>query len=279
LQNLLKEEGIYSQVNGSLVGDVEYSLALTNARLQSKKKLVEANMKDEEILQLARNDELSFLGSFLKVIEDGNGEPVTSRHLCRRCCLAVNPVYVPAGMDAEEFALGALTFLETSFVGKTKHPLVPRLPLLRAEKEENDIRKRAYVKAYEWKLSDILDTLAYLDYVFLSNSGDLKWLQREAFGPVQLLDAESEAALFLKGKFRAPSTKKKTPVVSRKKTKTQTVGPDNPMEGSSATYSQGPGEEGGGTPTMVDTIKEAVAKESLNIHYPSASNQNGDDFA
>jgi hypothetical protein len=132
-----------------------------------------------------------------------------------------------------------MAFLETSTVGETTHPYIPRLPLILATTEENDIRKRTYLKAYEWKLSDMLESISYLDYVFLSNSTDLKWLRREAFGPIQQhLDHESEVALFLKGKFRAPSTKKKTPI-SRKKVKQRT---DSVVVHDSATQSGGGGD-------------------------------------
>jgi len=168
---------------------------------------------------LGKKNELSYLGSFLKAIEQGDDKPVTAKYLTRRCCLAVNPAFVPARMDAEEFVLAALEFLESVAVDTSDHPHLPRLPLIQqAMQPENDIRKRAYVKAYPWKLVDILDSISYLETIFLSDGSEYKWLRREAFAPMNM-DETALEALLLKGKFRAPSAKKKTPASRTKKSK------------------------------------------------------------
>ena len=176
-------------------------------------------MPDREILDLAKKNELSYLGSFLKAIEQGDeNEPVTAKYLTRRCCLAVNPAFAPACMDAEEFVLAALEFLESAAVDTTDHPHLPRLPLIQAGRPENDIRKRTYTKAYPWKLVDMLDSISYLENIFLSDASEYKWLRREAFAPMNM-DATALEALLLKGKFRASSTKKKAPASRTKQPK------------------------------------------------------------
>ena len=210
LKDLLREEHIQL---AEPVTDADFALHQATARVQSKR-VVDADMVDDEIMELAKKNELSYLGSFLKAVEEADKQPVSSRHLSRRCLLAVNPACVPASLDAEEFSLAAMEFLESSIETKD-HPHLPRLPLIKSEKPENDIRKRTYIKAYPWNLADILDSVVYLDSIFLSDASDFRWLRREAFGPMNLDETASET-LFLKGKFRASSAKKKT---SRKKSK------------------------------------------------------------
>ena len=243
LKDLLRQEHIQLAEPET---DADAALRQATARLQSKR-VVDSGMQDDEILELAKKNEISYLGSFLKAVEEGKGEPVAARHLCRRCCLAVNPVYVPASMDAEEFALAAMEFLERE-LETNDHPHLPRLPLIQADRPENDIRKRAYVKAYGWSLSDILDHVVYLENIFLSDASAYKWLRREAFGPMNMDETASDV-LFHKGRFRASSSKKKAPS-SRKKTKPHT---------SNNSVNSGP------------TNKDPVAKEASRIVQQAGS--------
>lgn len=252
LKDLLRQEHIQL---AEPVTDADYALEQASTRLQSKR-AVDVDMSDAEILNLAKNNELSYLASFLKVVEEAKGEEsVTAKTLTRRCCLAVNPAFVPASMDAEDFVLAALAFLESSTDNdKHEHPHLPQMPLLRAERPENDIRKRSYRKAYDWKLEDILDSMSNLENIFLMDASKYKWLRREAFGPMNM-DAAASEALFLKGRFRASSVKKKAPA-SRKKPKPA------PVTG------------GGGS---VSDTKDPVAKEASRVMQQVGGSRSGDD--
>jgi hypothetical protein len=204
LKDLLRDEEI-TLVEAA--ADVDLALAHAAARRQPQV-VVQAGMTDAKIMALARTDELCFLGSLLHAVEERQGEPTRARHLSRRGVLAVHPRHIPGALDAEEFTLAAMEFLAADLDPK-EHPHFPRLPLIRAvnQEEEHDLRKRAYVKAYMWKLEDIMESVAYLDHFFLADASDGRWTRRETFAPVTKDEAALEA-LFLKGRYRASTSKK-----------------------------------------------------------------------
>jgi hypothetical protein len=118
--------------------DVVTALAYVQQRFYWPKRTVVQSMSIDETLQLAKMDQLSFLGSFLMVLQEAEEAAaaaatmiastrahsgsssvsgtasvaaVSALDLIKRCCLAIHPSKIPPLMDAEEMAIAALEFL------------------------------------------------------------------------------------------------------------------------------------------------------------------------
>lgn len=196
--------------------DVDSTAQIVSTREQAKR-VVHKDMTDEEIIQLAKQNKLAYLASFLQTIEEADDEPVSARHLTKRCALAIHAAYVPGGLDGEELALAALEFLESE-LETHNHPHWPRFPLIQSNRD-NDIRKRLYTKAYPWKLSEILDSVVYLDSLFVQDPSDFIFLRREAFSPWNLEDECAENLIFkgkiLRGNVKLKNKKPKKRIYNR----------------------------------------------------------------
>jgi hypothetical protein len=180
LQSLLKK---YHQL-----GDDENTILFPQNRKQDRYRLIEMGMSEEEILSLAKEHKLSFLGSILQQFEITE-DPISARTLIKSCCLAVPPGCVPACMDAKEITMAALHFLSLNvFDGQ---------PLIRAFHGVSDLEKRQYKKAGAWKLESIFNHVVdELEKVFLSDTSSTKWIPRLYLAPSQ---SDGRDTLLLKG--------------------------------------------------------------------------------
>lgn len=140
------------------------------------RKPIDTNMSDERVMQLAQEGELSFLASLLRIIEEEQGS-VTTKFLIKACCLSVEPGKVPAVCDGKEMVMTALHFMSQTFqVGDEFYPI---LPLLQSTSANVDLEKRAYVKAGEWKLQDLLPQVLHLEEIFYESCKTYTWMARE----------------------------------------------------------------------------------------------------
>ena len=168
-------------------------------------------------------EQLAYLQSFLAVFEQeegtksstksggatgsaNSGTGVAARLLLKRCCLAVCPSMVPSALDAEEMAMAALEFLSSTFHSNQDQEdvtallspslLFPSLPLIRPIKVENTIKKRVYVRAYDWSLRDptFVQSMNALEEVFFNDASSYKWLRRGVFVPPILDDNDGSKA-------------------------------------------------------------------------------------
>lgn len=182
------------------LGDNRNGVRMTNIPLSKNipKKLVDKNMSDETILEMARHNEFSFLGSILKCIDEA-APPVSTRLCIKTCCLAVPPALMPPSMDAKEMVMAALHFLSAN-------------QLLQPTIELGDLEKRSYEKVGAWKFRELDFDL--LEECFWTNTTNYQYMGREKLCP----RLEQEDLLLLKGNPPLSATgKKKVPTVPRKK--------------------------------------------------------------
>jgi hypothetical protein len=231
--------------------DVVTALAYVAQRFLPKK-TVNKSMSIDQTLEWAKMDQLSFLGSFLMVIEEAESEAasvaaqphlqdgaavvetttktttaaVTALDLIKRCCLAINPSKIPPLMDAEEMAIAALEFLGSSTItdnnssdgsNGNSDTLFPDLPLIRFLKYESDVRKRSYEKVGTWQLNDsMMQQVAALEEVFLLDCTDYRFLRRGVCGP-RMTSSAAEDALYLRGKHKVTTSSSNSSSATNKK--------------------------------------------------------------
>jgi hypothetical protein len=233
--------------------DVVTALAYVQQRFYMPKQTVVKSMSIDQTLQLAKMDQLSFLGSFLMVLEEAEeaaaasattstttasvapalgsaggaaSVSVSALDLIKRCCLAIHPSKIPPLMDAEEMAIAALEFLgsnSTATSANGSSTLLPDLPLIRFVKYEADVRKRFYEKVGSWKLNDdkvTMQQVTALEDVFLSDCSDYRFLRRGVCGP-RMTSTAAEDALYLRGKHKVPSNSSSNSTSNKRNSKQQ----------------------------------------------------------
>jgi hypothetical protein len=206
LRNLLQERKVDLDEKCDSEEDFEKEPV---AKLKKHLQTVESTMSDESILHLAKSGQLSFLASLLEMVA-ASQEPVSTRHLIKTCCLAINPRKVPVHMDAKEMVTAALHFLSSECAAKDDD-ILPSLPLLRPLESLADLERRTYEKAGNWKLSEIKEKVMALEDIFLEDSTSYKWLAREKFCPrikvgEDLLLAKGSPPAYATGKTKKPAT-------------------------------------------------------------------------
>jgi len=162
-----------------------------------------ADASDEAVLESARKGDLSFFVAVLNAIRR-NVPPVTTKKIIRSCCMTLRPGDVPGSLDAKEMVLAALFFLSSKLETKSKN--LQDLPLIQPAQELGDLEKRAYMKAWEWRIEDITENVLALEQIFFATPSKWRWLSREKFCP--RLTEKEEASFFMKGSIPASAAAK-----------------------------------------------------------------------
>jgi len=163
-----------------------------------------ADASDEAVLESARKGDLSFFVAVLNAIRR-NVPPVTTKKIIRSCCMTLRPGDVPGSLDAKEMVLAALFFLSSKLETKSKN--LQDLPLIQPAQELGDLEKRAYMKAWEWRIEDITENVLALEQIFFATPSKWRWLSREKFCP--RLTEKEEASFFMKGSIPASAAAKR----------------------------------------------------------------------
>jgi hypothetical protein len=161
---------------------------------------------DERVSQRAPvARELSFFGSLLATIENGDGTDASdlgtsTRTLIENCSLAVPPASANAAMDCKEIVMAALYFLssvpsppsgdddsdtraDTGTQTTGSASLIWLLPLIRPQQMTRDLETISYKKARDWKLVEIESQVAALEQVFCKVAKSMHGLAGSAFVP------------------------------------------------------------------------------------------------
>ena len=129
-------------------------------------------MEDDQILKLAKEGQLSLLGSIIRVVRESISTPVSTEQVLKTCILAVRPADVPAPFDAQDMIFAALLFLSS-----TQSSEYWTLPLIRPTRQNVELEKQSY----ELVQSPTEQQLQWLETAFLSSTD--KFLAREKYCP------------------------------------------------------------------------------------------------